>query len=154
MANQMRRGNRDTQIRTARTTTFGGAHKHSPETWDLADGFWRFHGMQEPVQPELALEFNKHLINEGRGEDAFIIHKQVPYQQQSRHIEALTAPFHSRLPTTAPQGLKFPSELDPESLEDLNAMANYMSQLHYIPSDIAGRLEDERQKSARSMSGR
>ena len=41
----------------------------------------------------------------------------------------------------------------PESPEDLQTMANYMSQLNYDPDSIMARLEEERQKFARGLFG-
>ena len=117
----------------------------------MADDFWRYHGSPEPVQGELALALNKHMVSTGLGEDAFKIHKQVPWSHQSRDIEAITAPFATELPVIHPRDLKFPVELTPESIEDLETMASYMSQAHYHPHDIMARLEEERQKFGRRI---
>ena len=63
---------------------------------------------------------------------------------QSGEIERLTAPFAHHTPTISPQDLKFPPELQPNTHEDLQTMANYISQLHYHPPEIIERLEHER----------
>ena len=132
---------------------FWEAHKYNPETRTLADDFWRYHGMPEPVQGEHAIALNKHMVSTGLGEDAFKIHKQVPWSHQSRDIEALVAPFATELPTIDPKDLVFPDILNPESIEDLTVMGSYMSQLHYHPDDIMARLEEERQKFTRRLLG-
>ena len=130
---------------------FWGAHKHNPETRTLADDFWRYHGSPEPVQAEHAIELNKAMIQHGLGEHAFLIHKDVPYAHQSSQIERLTAPFATRLPTVHPMELKIPPELKPHSLEDLEVIGSFMSQLHYDPREIMDRLEVERQKMAQGF---
>ena len=61
------------------------------------------------------------------------------------------APFATELPTIHPRDLKFPDILNPQSIEDLETMGSYMSQLHYHPNDIMARLEEERQKFGRRI---
>ena len=48
---------------------FWGAHKKNEGTRNIAEDFWRYHGMPEPVQGEHAIELNKQLINLGLGKD-------------------------------------------------------------------------------------
>ena len=102
---------------------------------------------------EHAIELNKQLINLGLGKDAFDIHKDVPFFQQSAQIEAMVAPFHHNLLNIHPRDLVFPSELQPNDMNDLQTMADYMSQLNYSPDEIRQRLEEERQKYARGLFG-
>ena len=109
--------------------------------------------MPEPVQGDHAIELSKQLVNLGLGKDAFDIHKDVPFFQQSAQIEAMVAPFHHSLPDIHPRDLEFPMELNPSSPEDLQTMADYMSQLNYDPDNIRSRLEEERHKFARGLFG-
>ena len=62
----------------------------------------------------------------------------------------MVAPFHHSLPDIHPRDLKFPVEPNPREPEDLQTMANYMSQLNYDPDSIRARLEEERQKLVQS----
>ena len=133
-------------LRNGAHNYFWGAHKKNEGTRNIAEDFWRYHGMPEPVQGEHAIELNKQLINLGLGKDAFDIHKDVPFFQQSAQIEAMVAPFHHNLPNIHPRDLVFPSELQPNDINDLQTMADYMSQLNYSPDEIRQRLEEERQK--------
>ena len=109
--------------------------------------------MPEPVQGEHAIEMMKQLVNLGFEKDAFTIHKDVPFFQQSRQIEAMVAPFHHSLPNIHPSRLVFPPELNSGSPDDLQTMADYMSQLNYAPDEIMQRLEEERQKFTRGLFG-
>ena len=65
----------------------------------------------------------------------------------------MVAPFHHSLPDIHPRDLKFPVELRPENPDDLETMADYMSQLNYDPDSIRARLEEERQEFARGLFG-
>ena len=58
----------------------------------------------------------------------------------------MVTPFHHNPPNIQPRDWVFPSELQPNEIEDLQTMANYMSQLNYSPDEIRQRLEEERQK--------
>ena len=109
--------------------------------------------MPEPVQGEHAIEMMKQLVNLCFEQGAFTIHKDVPFFQQPRQIEQMVAPFHHSLPDVHPRDLVFPSELSPQSPEDLRTMADYMSQLNYDPDSIMARLEEERQKYGRGLFG-
>ena len=112
---------------------------------------WRPTCKPEPVQGEHAIELIKNLINLGFERDAFTIHKDVPFFQQSRQIEQMVAPFHHSLPDIHPSRLVFPPELHSGDPDDLQTMADYMSQLNYAPDEIMQRLEEERQKSVRGL---
>ena len=75
---------------------FHQAHLHRPETSMIADDFWRAHGNPQQMTDVHMLRYNKHLVDEGMGLDAFQIHKKVPVDHQDKAIEHLTRPFAPR----------------------------------------------------------
>ena len=54
------------------------AHIHKPETRMIADEFWHANGKPRQMTDVHTFRFNKHLVNEGMGRDAYEIHKKVP----------------------------------------------------------------------------
>ncbi len=124
---------------------FHEAHLHKPETRMIADDFWRGHGNPKEMTDVHVLRYNKHLVDEGLGNDAFQIHKKVPVDHQDKAIEHLTRPFAPRrdLNFVPAHMFRIPEHLKPQSRTDFTALANVMSRMHYTPEEIEFRLADE-----------
>ena len=100
---------------------FHEAHVHTPETRIIADDFWRAHGNPRQMTDVHTFRFNKHLVNEGMGRDAYAIHKKVPFNQQDKAIESLTAPFAPRrdLNFVPAHMFKIREDMKPQPLSNL-----------------------------------
>ena len=82
---------------------FWGAHKRNEGTRAVADDFWRYSGMPEPVQGEHAIEMMKHLIIHGFERDAFTIHKDVPFSNSHVKLSRWWRRFITACRTCTPE---------------------------------------------------
>ena len=131
------------------------AHMHRPETREIANEFWRAHGNPQRMTDEQVFRFNKYLVNEGFGHDAFQIHKKVPFEQQDLAIESLTRPFEPprHLNFVPAHMLRISENMKPVNDQKLQELANYMSRLGYRRDEIQFRLASELEDVNRRMQG-